>query len=169
MDSIIIEKASDKDLEFIKKLEIECGLSAWKTKDYQQEITNGNALFLVARKDGRLAGFILARLIMFYTDPLAGLENKSESEIEIYNIAVNKEFRRERIASKLLDNLYKIGKKNYVNRIYLEVRDSNLSAQKFYLQHSFKITGNRRNFYTNPSESATLMCHSLIEEKKHLT
>lgn len=88
---IIIKEACREDINFIKKLETESGLSEWTTKDYLQEIADNNKLFLVARKDGEFSGFILARLIITKTIKF------NISEIEIYNIAVKKELRRKKL------------------------------------------------------------------------
>lgn len=163
MDDIKIEKACAEDVEFIKKLEIESGLGAWTAKDYLDEIIGGNEFFLVAKHDQELIGFILVRLIMINTIPLP------KYEAEIYNIAVKREFKNKSIATKLLNRLIEIGKKKNLEKIYLEVRESNYIAQQFYIKNSFKIIGKRRNFYTNPTENAILMCRSLKEEKNHLT
>jgi len=155
MDSLTIEKAGHRDIESIKKLEADSGLSPWTKDDYLQEINANNEFFLVVKKNQKLIGFLLARLIM----------NDSSSfiisEIEIYNIAVNKNYRREKIASRLIENLIEKAGIYNVNKVYLEVRESNLNAQELYLNRLFKITGKRKNFYTNPCENAILMCREL--------
>lgn len=156
-------------MDFIKRLELESGLSNWSVKDYLQEIVEGNNFFLIARKDGEPLGFILARLIMTNCIPIPDTEIntglRATYELEIYNLAVREEFRREKVASRLMNRLLKLRKLKTIEKIHLEVRESNRTAQKFYHRQSFKIIGVRRNFYNNPSENAILMSRSLIEEE----
>lgn len=159
MDNIIIEKARAEDVDFIKKLEVECDLCSWSKEDYLQEIAGNNDLFLVAKRNRELIGFIIARLIMIETKRLV------EYEAEIYNIAVKREYRRAAIASRLIDKLIETGIRNNLKEVYLEVRESNHSARKFYSKSLFKVVGKRKNFYTDPSENAILMCRRLSEEK----
>ena len=45
-----------------------------------------------------------------------------------------------------------------VNSFYLEVRKSNENAISLYQKNGFKICGERKNFYKNPTENALLMC-----------
>lgn len=155
MDNLTIEKARPEDIELIKKLEEESGLCTWSLSDYRQEISVNNEFFLVIKKDQLLVGFLLARLIMIETSPFKIYET------EIYNIAVNKRYRREKIASRLMEKLIEKAFIHNVKKVYLEVRESNLSARKFYTDRLFKIIGRRKNFYTNPCENAILMCREL--------
>ena len=146
-----ISRAEKGDIPRIKQIEIGSGLSPWSEMDYELETEREDSLFFVAKRDRQTIGFVLARLIM-------NKEASSSSEIEIFNIAAEKTSRRNGIASSLLEKLLKIGSLNGVQNIFLEVRESNLEAQKFYRKHRFEISGKRKNFYSNPPEDAFLMC-----------
>jgi ribosomal-protein-alanine N-acetyltransferase len=159
MDDLAIEKPEPSDVESIKKLETESDLCFWSKDDYLQEIAANNEFFLVAKKDRKILGFVLARPIMIEINPSV------RYEAEIYNIAVSATHRREKIGSRLLNKLIEKANKYNVEKLYLEVRESNNSAQKFYANNLFKMVGERKNFYTDPSESAVLMCRELSEEK----
>lgn len=63
-----------------------------------------------------------------------------ESSVEIYNLAVEQKYRRNKIGSKLLDVI-----KYYTSS--LEVRKSNKTAIKFYEKSGFKQIGIRKNYY----------------------
>ena len=75
--------------------------------------------------------------------------------IDIINIAVDKNYQREGIGSKLLDNI--INKYNL--RILLEVRESNTSAIKLYEKFNFKEINRRHKYYGN--EDAIVMERSI--------
>ena len=48
------------------------------------------------------------------------------------------------------------GRRN-ARKVLLEVRKSNNPAINFYLKFNFKITGDRKNYYSNPIEDAYVM------------
>jgi [ribosomal protein S18]-alanine N-acetyltransferase len=152
-----IQKAHLKDVDTIKQIEVECGLSRWSENDYRAETEHADNLFFIFRKNSDVTGFIIARLIMKYS------QTSSENEIEIYNIGVKKGFRHQKIGSKLLKKIFEEAEEKKVGRIYLEVRKSNAGALEFYLKNGFKIVGERKNFYANPTEDAVLMCRSTAD------
>ena len=44
-----------------------------------------------------------------------------------------------------------------VDEVFLEVRESNLSAQALYLGHGFRPVGQRSSYYRNPREDALVL------------
>ena len=66
--------------------------------------------------------------------------------IDIINIAVLPEYRREKIATKLINY---ISSNNNINQILLEVRESNEVAIKFYENLGFKQLRIIKNYYYN--------------------
>ena len=157
--SLYLRKAEPSDIGAVKKLEIDCHLSSWAEQDYLKEFGRPDSIFYVMTFKSEVIGFILARLIMFQ------MELSIETEIEIYNIAVENSFRRRKVGATLLEKLFETGFQKNADRIFLEVRKSNTEALDFYKKNSFKVTGERKNFYRNPSEDAVLMCHSLQAQK----
>ncbi len=151
-----ISKAQASELTFIKDIEVKSDLGFWTPEDYLLEIGRADSLFYVAKIGQKTAGFILARLIIYkFIDTIY-------KEIEIYNIAVLRKFRRRSIASKLLNGIIEIGFEENVRKIFLEVRKSNEAAQEFYKKQDFEVFGVRKNFYTNPCEDAFLMCRLIV-------
>jgi [ribosomal protein S18]-alanine N-acetyltransferase len=78
-------------------------------------------------------------------------------EAHIGTIAIHPDFRRQKIgqhllASALLD-AFNLG----VNRIFLEVRRSNLAAQAMYQKFGFEMDGTRPHYYVDNNEDALLM------------
>ncbi|WP_432204530.1 GNAT family N-acetyltransferase [Cetobacterium somerae] len=71
---------------------------------------------------------------------------------EIMKIAVKQEYRNQKIGKKLLD--YYI--ENFDKNLFLEVRENNQIARKFYENLGFLQVGKRKNYYNN-GENAILM------------
>ena len=78
-------------------------------------------------------------------------------EVELLNIAVEEEYRRQGVAQMLLSQLIVESKNSGAYRMLLEVRKSNLGARHFYSKNRFGILGERKNYYSNPNEDAIIM------------
>lgn len=84
-----------------------------------------------------------------------------EAECEIYNIAVKEEFQNRGIGNKLLNKIVLLAKKHNSQSIWLEVRNSNSRAIRFYQKNDFRQIYERKNFYSNPLENAMVMKRDL--------
>ncbi len=95
--------------------------------------------------EGRLLGYLLSQDILF--------------ETQVMQLAVDQDYRRMRIANKLLQML--LDEKTAMELLMLEVRASNLAAQLFYARSGFVEVGRRPGYYaktaTKPKEDAVLM------------
>ena len=138
------------DISEIKKIETESGLSNWNSDDYVKEINSKFSFTKSAVVENKIVGFIVARLIITNLD---GQINFSE----IYNIAVSKEYRKTGIGFALIEDFINHCKKNNIQEIFLEVRNSNIIARKFYKKMDFKEIAERKNYYTMPLEDAVIM------------
>jgi ribosomal-protein-alanine N-acetyltransferase len=141
-------------VEDVKKLELECGLSPWSINDYKKEIERVDSVAMVAKKDGEVAGFLVARLITISESKIIPNERH---EIELYNIAVKSGIRNQGIGQTLLNQLLAGATSLKVSGIWLEVRESNSIAIQFYKKNGFKLAYIRNNFYSSPPENAIVM------------
>ena len=82
-------------------------------------------------------------------------------EAEVLDLAVHPRHRRRGLASFLLSNFLRQLSPSAVQKIFLEVRESNAAAISLYEKFGFQISGGRPNYYRNPEESALLMTLSL--------
>jgi ribosomal-protein-alanine N-acetyltransferase len=73
------------------------------------------------------------------------------------NLAVSPEFRRQGIGRALLRAGLAYFRKRRVEEVFLEVRESNLSAQALYLSYGFRPVGQRSAYYRNPKEDALVL------------
>ena len=76
---------------------------------------------------------------------------------EIYNIAVENTYARSGIGRQLMSAAIQESARRKARKVVLEVRKSNNPAINFYLKFSFKIAGERKNYYSNPLEDAYVM------------
>lgn len=143
MPEFIIKPMSAEHIEEVLQIEETCNLGHWTRNDYEKELENQDSLFFVAEQNVKIIGFVLARLIM--------------PSIEILNIGVIKNERKQGIGNALLKIVLQAAKKQKLTECWLEFRVSNLAAQQFYRSNNFEIVGKRKNYYSNPVEDAILM------------
>ena len=110
------------------------GAAGWMVADYLEQE------FLVALQGNRIVGFLVTRTLV------AG-------EREILNLAVAPDFRRKGVARALLDRALEA----FCGEVFLEVRESNGVAKKFYKSLGFKELSKRKGYYDNPPETAIVM------------
>ena len=85
-------------------------------------------------------------------------------ECYIANIAVKNKFRRRGIGEAILDSAEKEALSNNCSFISLEVRVSNAPAISLYEKRGYISQGQRKNFYSNPTENALIMTKTFSEE-----
>jgi ribosomal-protein-alanine N-acetyltransferase len=104
----------------------------------------------VAENASGVLGFLLARV--------------AADEMEILNLAVTPSARQQGVGSALLGAAVAHGSRSGAFRVFLEVRESNLGARRFYERHGFLVTGRRPRYYRGPDEDALIMGRTLDGE-----
>lgn len=141
---------NDDYVEELVELERKCFKDPWSATmfsgDLQSEFTYYFGIF---NKDGMLVGY-------------AGMW-VSVDVGEITNVAVHPDYRRQGIASLLINNLIDVCRINNLSSINLEVRENNCKAISLYNKLGFEKVGLRKNYYKNPTENAVLMTKYLFE------
>lgn len=118
------------------------GAAQWSLEAYAR-LLEESSLALVLSEESRTIGFIALRVI-------AG-------EAEILNLAVLPESRRRGCGSRLLAAAELHARSSGALSLFLEVRESNSPAIRFYENQGFVRTGLRPNYYRDPAEAAVLM------------
>lgn len=140
---IRIRKVQPEDIASVAELEKQCFSRPWSYQSFIFELESRDAWFSVAEDGDRIVGFaILHRFI---------------DEGEIFNIAVDEEYRRMGVGAMLLKNVIEGAVRYGVIKIFLEVRKSNEPARSLYAKHGFEVCGLRKNYYDDPKEDAILM------------
>jgi ribosomal-protein-alanine acetyltransferase len=114
----------------------------WRAQDYVR-VFAGEMTGWAAEDAAGLAGFLVARF--------------AADECEIMNLAVAPRERRRGTGSRLLAAALAVAGERGARRVFLEVRASNLIAQRFYARHGFQSAGRRTDYYVAPPEDALLL------------
>jgi [ribosomal protein S18]-alanine N-acetyltransferase len=136
------------DLDEIMVIERGAFRYPWSSRFFLQELQVHCARSVLAEIDGKILGYVL-----FWCLP---------GEIDIHNIAVHTAYRRRGIARSLLQQVIADARGRCLTRVTLEVRRSNIAAQKLYESLGFVTTGLRRGYYSDDGEDALAMALELI-------
>jgi [ribosomal protein S18]-alanine N-acetyltransferase len=143
------------DLEQVLALEKHCFSCPWSEKQFRLALDQKLFNIFGLRECGRL----LAYLSLYHTD----------GEMEILNLAVTPERRRQGLGGRLLGLVVQIGRNMGVDIVLLEVRESNVAARSLYAGFGFRQVGVRRRYYPDNGEDALLLRMDLGEEDVPLT
>ena len=140
MDNIIISKMQDEDIEEALLTEQSHNIHILSKNILKEDIKNKNYNYLVAKNnDGKIIGYIGISYVLDSAD--------------IISIVVHKDYTQKGIATLLLQEIFAFAKENNIQKIMLEVRSSNLPAQKLYEKHGFKQIAIRNNYYDNTEDA----------------
>ena len=138
-----IREIREDEIVQVADLEQEIFSDAWSENAVRETWSQEHSIVLGAFKGQFLEGYLIVYYVL--------------DELEIARIAVHPSGRRQGIAGALLENLEKKGEELGFARWLLDVRESNQAAIALYKKYGFSEDGKRKNFYTNPIESAILM------------
>ena len=131
-------------LDEVFEIEKYCFVSPWSKDSLRKEIEeNERAAYIVAKHDGRVVGY-------------AGMWHVV-NEGHITNVAVGAEHRRRGVGGMLVARLIEIARARGMLGITLEVRISNLHAQRLYSKFGFIPEGFRKEYYDDTHEDAVIM------------
>jgi ribosomal-protein-alanine N-acetyltransferase len=129
----------------------ETRLSPWSAQGYLDELKNPAAIMLrLVDSENSIIGFVVGRLIL-------GGVIETHLDAEIYNIAVTEQCQRKGCGQRLFDEFVLRCRENKVASIWLEARESNQKAIKFYEKNGFEQVHTRPSFYSQPRENAIVM------------
>ena len=136
-----IRRATASDLGAILHIERQApGASHWTAVEYERMLSS--QVILVAESGQVIAGFLCAQ--------------QAAEDWELENIAVVSALQRRGIASDLLKALLDHVGRSSASTLFLEVRESNAPARRFYESHGFAEIGRRRHYYHSPEEDAVI-------------
>ena len=130
-------------LDAVAAIEAECFSHPWSKKSLEESLEKENSLFLVAVEDEKVIGYVGMEVIV--------------DEGYIFNVAVSADYRRRGVGYALVRVLVTYSMKNSLCFITLEVRESNSAAISLYSKFGFIKAGERKNYYSDPTEAAVLM------------
>lgn len=131
------------DLDEVMAIERAAFRYPWSSRFFLQELQVQCARSILAEIGGQIVAYVL-----FWILPGA---------VDIHNIAVHTGFRRHGIARLLLEQVIHEAEARSLPRVTLEVRQSNIPAQRLYESLGFVMTGVRRGYYSDDGEDALAM------------
>ena len=132
------------------------------TADIQRLSELEQELFLDPWTPGMIAGELREALgineILLQGETILGYYFLSmlEDEAELHNIAVPKNFQKLGVGTFILKNIVNRCDANGIERLYLEVRDDNISAIRLYEKMSFECIGRRPGYYSVEKKDALI-------------
>ena len=137
-----IERMQISDLNEVMTIERTSFKLSRKRAFFLYDMNRPHAFCLVAKEKNRLVGYLIAW--------------KIEDQFHLANIAVHPDQRRKGIGCQLLKTILEIGKEVKCKNIFLEVRESNISAQNFYHQFGFVHTLTQKHYYHDNEDALIL-------------
>jgi [ribosomal protein S18]-alanine N-acetyltransferase len=138
-----IRSAVPADAARLVEIERRCFSDPWSENSFREALGSPWTFGLVAHAGNRIAGYLVGREV-------AGTG-------EVLNLAVAPDYRRRGVARALLRAGIGYLRKRRVEEVFLEVRESNQSAQALYLSSGFRPIGQRSAYYRNPKEDALVL------------
>jgi len=146
---MIIRNMTKEDLPQICTIEKETFTQPWSEEDFRNAMNNDRNCYLVAEAEQGIVGYCGYWGIV--------------GEGDIYNVAVKKEHRGQRIGYHMLFTLINEAKSRGITSLTLEVRSSNTPAICLYESLGFEQAGIRKDFYSKPKEDAVIMWLNSIQ------
>ena len=146
----VIRLMEERDVSLLASLEIEIFPDPWPVEAFIDGLADENHVFLVAEIENHVVGYA-----SFYIEMGEG---------RLTNIAIPSEFRRKKIAKKLLEYILMVVKKAKCKYIFLDVRPTNEAAINLYSGYGFYEAYRRQEYYSNPTEDAIVMVKNLDDE-----
>ena len=147
---LIIRSMRKEDIDLLSSFEIEIFSDPWPAEAFIDGLTDENHVFLVVEKENQIVGY--------------GSYYIEMGEGRLTNIAISPDFRRKKIAKKLLEYILGVVKKTTCKYIFLDVRPTNKAAISLYSSYGFYEAYQRAEYYSNPTEDAMVMVKNLDDE-----
>ncbi len=141
--AIDIRRLGLSDLNAIDAIEQRAYRVPWSRSMFASELAKASSICLGAFDGDQLIGYVV--------------NSRYVDAWHVMNVAVNPDFQRRGIASRLLEHLFDVTRDDQRRGYTLEVRVSNEEAIGLYERHGFARQGIRRGYYTDNREDALIM------------
>ncbi|MBR7071655.1 MAG: ribosomal protein S18-alanine N-acetyltransferase [Clostridia bacterium] len=138
-----ITPMTEAHLTAVAALEQECFSEPWSVASLSESLNAGTRFFVATNRDGTVLGYVGFSAVL--------------DEGYFTNIAVTSPYRRQGVATLLMQRVIVAARELSLAFLSLEVRASNEAARRLYERFSFSEAGRRRNFYRFPTEDAIIL------------
>ena len=144
---ISIKQINEKDIDLCYELDSST-ISLWSKKQWVSEF----------KKDGtKIFGLLIKNFVIGICVFQVVLD-----EAQISYFVINQKYREKGFGTYFMSYLIKNCENLNLNKLLLEVSQSNVTAERFYSRFNFSTVGIRKNYYKDGS-------HALLKEKKLTT
>lgn len=151
MNNILLRRMIGLDIEGVFKVEVASFTTPWSKGAFESEIYDNELTYYLVAVDTESKEVIGYAGMWIIVD-----------EAHITNIAIMPEFRGQGLGEKVLKGLMSEAKARGATSMTLEVRRSNVIAQRLYNKLGFTKRGVRPKYYTDTKEDALIMwCDAL--------
>ena len=145
-EALIVRRVgAAEDLAAIEALQRETFTNAWSADAIRWELehTDVARLYVMETPGGVLVAFCACWIVF--------------DELHINSFAVASAWRRQGVATRLLQAVFGEARAAGVSSATLEVRASNLAARRLYERLAFTVEGVRPDYYQAPREDALIL------------
>jgi ribosomal-protein-alanine N-acetyltransferase len=144
MAELTIRPMKMRDVEQVVEVEKATFSTPWTKDIFDRELAeNDHAYYFVMLLDEKIIGYVGVWVVL--------------DDAQITNIAVLPEFRGKKLGEKLFRYTMQKLIMMDVSRLSLEVRESNIVAQKMYRKFGLVPGGIRKNYYVDNQEDGIVM------------
>lgn len=140
---IQIREMKREDCQAVWNLQKQCFSIPWSMESLESMFQIDGYTNLIAFDNQKIIGY-------------AGIKAVFD-EADITNVAVAPLMRSQGTGKALMKELLSRADQQQINRIFLEVRASNVAAIRLYEKEGFKKIDCRKNYYEKPKEDAWIM------------
>jgi len=146
-----VVELGEPDVRDLMALEALCFAYHWSREQFLLGLEGEAFKVIGVRRDGVLAGYMAFSLIA--------------DEMEILNLAVHPEYRRQGLGEALLSRSFEICVAHGIAKSFLDVKVSNDPALALYRKFGYKKIGVRKKYYPDTREDALLLRHDFQQHE----
>ena len=135
-----IRLMNSADIPAVLRIQGELAFQDWNERQYEIEIKAPYTYAVVYENDGDIAGYAVFHLL--------------GADSELLSIAVRDAAQHNGIGGKLLQAGLSQLDLEKTDCCFLEVRETNLKARRFYEKHGFTLFGIRKKYYADGENAA---------------
>lgn len=137
----------EEHIHEVMAIEREAYPEPWTMGMFRQDIRNDSACFYVAYLDDALVGYVGLWMVL--------------DEAHITSVTVRQAYRRQGLGRMLVEYILSVARNLGLIHATLEVRESNVAAQRLYYSMGFQHVGRRKSYYSKTREDAIVMAKPL--------
>jgi ribosomal-protein-alanine acetyltransferase len=146
--AVAIRRAAIADAMQMCAIEQAASTVPWSLSAFESELSNEHGASYVALDDSQgICAYIISVIV---TD-----------ELHIHNLATQEQFRRRRMAARLIDKVIEAAVRQGVQKAYLEVRSKNSAAIGLYEKCGFSTQLIRKKYYSDDGDDALIMTKNI--------